>query len=161
MSATAIHDGALDRLARPTPPTPRGTPRRNKEWTNQEKSLLRTHAVRGINALRQVLKGRTDHSIHGGARRFGVDIPRTTYRSDWRLGRIPVPKHCHPLVKRIYEEANAQGFYLKDLGARSGITPDIISKWGHQRHPHLESLAAVGAVLGMELAWTPLKDGAA
>jgi hypothetical protein len=121
-------------------------------WTDDDMAVVQALAPLGIGELRLAFPRRTDHAIRGAAYRLGIHIPRTGGRTEWQRGRLKPPAHCHPLVKAIYAEANRQRAFLYEVAGRAGVTRAAISRWGHQRHPHLAGLEAVANALGLELA---------
>jgi len=71
--------------------------------------------------------------------------------NQWR-GRIPVPKHCHPLVQQLIAEMNRQRTTLTEVGDRAGIDRGTISDWRYRRAPRVDLLEAALNVIGFRLA---------
>lgn len=68
----------------------------------------------------------------------------------WR-GKIPIPKHAHPLVRRLIEEANRQKTTLREIGDRAGMPFETISDWRYRRNPSLIALEAAFNALDLTL----------
>lgn len=64
---------------------------------------------------------------------------------------LKVPDRAHPLVKRLYQEMNAQGVGLQQMSDRSGYTVDCLKDWRTRSSPNIRSLEACFNVLGYEL----------
>jgi len=75
----------------------------------------------------------------------------------WR-GRLPVPEHAPPLVKKLIALANQQKTTLREIADRAGIRYETISDWRYRRQPILENLVAAFNVLGFELAVVPKRE---
>jgi len=71
--------------------------------------------------------------------------------NQWR-GRIPIPKHCHPLVQQLIAEMNEQRTTLTEVGDRAGIDRGTISDWRYRRAPRVDLLEAALNVIGLRLA---------
>lgn len=65
--------------------------------------------------------------------------------------RNTVPPRCHPLVRRLVEEANAQRIGLRDLSDRAGLHKDTIRSWTYRGNPRLPGIEAAFGVLGLRL----------
>lgn len=68
----------------------------------------------------------------------------------WR-GKLPIPEHAHPLVRRLIEEANRQKTTLTEIANRAGHRRGTLSDWRYRREPRVGSLVAAFNVLGFEL----------
>lgn len=80
--------------------------------------------------------------------------PKLFYRTQglrWR-GKLPIPKHAHPLVRRLFEEANRQQTTLTEISARAGLRRGTVSLWGRRQNPRIDQLDAALNVLGLRLA---------
>lgn len=75
----------------------------------------------------------------------------------WR-GRIPVPPHAYPLVRRLVEEANRQKTTLTEIADRTGIRRETLSDWRYRRLPRVDLLEAAANVLGLELRLVRRKE---
>lgn len=81
-----------------------------------------------------------------------------TRKSDGRRGPKPaygvkVPKNVSPLITELFREINRKQVRVLDLEARSGVSRKVVDRWRRTHSPRLETLAAVGGVLGLELVW--------
>jgi hypothetical protein len=70
-----------------------------------------------------------------------------------RFSKIRVPDGAHPLVREMFEHANAEQLPLADLAERSGVNRNTLKDWRTRSVPNVANLQAVGNVLGWELAW--------
>lgn len=68
----------------------------------------------------------------------------------WR-GKLPIPQHAHPLVRRLFSEMNRQMTTLTEVAARSGYPRATISEWRYRHNPRICDLDAAFNVLGLEL----------
>lgn len=75
----------------------------------------------------------------------------------WR-GKIPIPEHAHPLVRRLIVEANRQKTTMKEIAERSGLRYETISDWRYRRRPTVDHLIAAFNVLGLTLVATPIRE---
>lgn len=76
--------------------------------------------------------------------------PRLLYRKDgrrWR-GRLPIPTHAHPLVRRLYAELNKQQTTMKEVEDRAGLRLGAIGEWGRRHTPRVADLDAALNVIG-------------
>lgn len=78
-----------------------------------------------------------------GRSEFGGDVR-------WR-GKLPVPDHAHPIVRRLIREANAQQTTLTEIARRAGVRRCSIMQWGHRHHPRLDQVQAALNVLDLDL----------
>lgn len=67
----------------------------------------------------------------------------------WR-GRLAIPRHLHPLVRQLYEQANHQGALLSEIAARAGIAHATVKGW-RRKSPQLVTFEAAANVLGYRL----------
>lgn len=79
---------------------------------------------------------------------FSSGDPRITARC---RGKLPVPKHAHPLVVRLFEEMNAQHTTIVEVAERAGVCRQMIWRWGTERRPKLDAIEACFNVLGLRL----------
>jgi hypothetical protein len=89
--------------------------------------------------------GRGRHDFDGGVR--------------WR-GKLVVPSHAHPIVRRLIREANAQRTTLTEIAHRAGVRRCSIMQWGHRYHPRLDQVQAALNVLDLDLYVGPKGAGA-
>lgn len=68
----------------------------------------------------------------------------------WR-GKLPIPQHCHPLVRRFVQELNEQQTTIREVAERAQFQPGTISDWRYFREPRLSDFEAVLNVLDLEL----------
>ena len=68
----------------------------------------------------------------------------------WR-GKLPVPAHTHPLVRRLFQELNLQQTTITEVADRAGFRRGTISDWRYRQEPRVSDLDAVLNVLGLEL----------
>ena len=69
----------------------------------------------------------------------------------WR-GKLPIPAHAHPLVKRFFGELNMQSTTLTEVARRAGMQRATMSDWRYRREPSLSNFNAALNVIGLELA---------
>lgn len=69
----------------------------------------------------------------------------------WR-GKLTIPAHCHPLVRRLFREMNEQRTTINEVAARSGVSRHQIWGWRSRWKPKLDALDACFNVLGLRLA---------
>lgn len=83
---------------------------------------------------------------------FGGDVR-------WR-GKLVVPEHAHPIVRRLIQEANAQQTTLTEVAKRAGVRRCSIMQWGRRHHPRLDQIEAALNVLGLDLrvGWRHAKE---
>ncbi|MET3648052.1 hypothetical protein [Phyllobacterium ifriqiyense] len=75
----------------------------------------------------------------------------------WR-GKLPIPQHAHPLVRRFFSELNSQQTTLTEVAERGGIHRATMSDWRYSRCPTIANFNAALNVIGFELKIVPLKD---
>lgn len=68
----------------------------------------------------------------------------------WR-GKLPVPAHVNPLVRRLFEEMNRQQTTVTEVASRAGLRRSTISDWRYRRSPSVADLQAALNVLDMQL----------
>jgi len=62
-------------------------------------------------------------------------------------GRLTIPPHAHPLVRRLFEELNAQQTTIEELAGRTNIGVDTIRFWASRHIPRLDLfVAALNAI---------------
>lgn len=79
--------------------------------------------------------------------------PALWYRTQglrWR-GKLDIPKHAHPLVRRLFEEANRQQTTLTEISERAGLRRGTMGQWGRKHNPRIDQLEAALNVLGLRL----------
>jgi hypothetical protein len=64
---------------------------------------------------------------------------------------VGVPEHSHPLVRRVFEEMNAQRYDTTALEAAAGVSASCIRSWRTRRTPRVDNLEAALNSLGFEL----------
>lgn len=75
--------------------------------------------------------------------------------SRWR-GKLPIPPHAHPIVRRLFEIMNSQQTLLREVSRRSGIAYDTISCWRTNRQPSLPNIEAALNAVGYEIKIVPI-----
>ena len=68
----------------------------------------------------------------------------------WR-GRLKIPKHAHPLVRRLYAEMNDQQTTMTEVAERAGLRRCSVGDWGRKQSPRIADLEAAFNVLGLRL----------
>lgn len=68
----------------------------------------------------------------------------------WR-GQVPIPRRCHPMVKRFIRELNRQQTTLTEVADRAGLRRGTLSDWRYRREPTLSNFEAALNVLDLEL----------
>jgi hypothetical protein len=68
----------------------------------------------------------------------------------WR-GKLPVPVHAHPLVRKLFEEMNAQQTTISEVVDRAGLRRGTVSDWRYRREPTVSNLVAALNVLDLDL----------
>jgi len=79
--------------------------------------------------------------------------PALAYRHQgrrWR-GKLAVPQHAHPLVRRLFAECNEQRTTLSEVADRAGLRRCTMGDWGRRRVPKLPDIEAALNVLGLRL----------
>lgn len=79
--------------------------------------------------------------------------PTLAYRREgrrWR-GKLAIPAHAHPIVCRLYAEANAQMTTLTEIADRAGLRRCTVGQWGRRNHPRIDQIEAALNALGMRL----------
>jgi hypothetical protein len=74
-----------------------------------------------------------------------------SYHGRNRPGRIPVPAHCHPLVRVFVAEMNDQRATFAQLAGRTGVGIDTMRFWPTRHMPRLDTFEAALNTLGLEL----------
>lgn len=88
--------------------------------------------------------------------------PALDYRHEgrrWR-GKLPVPRHAHPFVRRVVAELNRQDMTMAEASAEAGLHKARIRTWCHHANPRIDELEAVLNVMGLSLAIVPRDPGA-
>lgn len=78
-------------------------------------------------------------------------MARVGSRERWR-GKLPIPDHTHPLIRRLFAELNQQQTTITEVAERAGFRRGTISDWRYTREPRISDLDAALNVLGLELA---------
>ena len=130
-----------------------------RKWTPDELALLKANAALGIARLRKVLPDRHDTAIYQQSYRQGVRIADSRHGSDtrWR-GKLPIPRHTSPQVRRLIEEANRQHTLLSELSAAAGLLPSTVSSWRYRTKPIIDNIEAAYNVLGYTLRPVPMRE---
>jgi len=68
----------------------------------------------------------------------------------WR-GKLPVPKHAHPLVRQLFREMNEQCTTIREVAERARFRAGTISDWRYRRDPTLSNFVAALNVIGLDL----------
>ena len=68
----------------------------------------------------------------------------------WR-GRLKIPKHAHPLVRRLFAEMNHQLTTMTEIASEAGLRRCSIGEWGTKMTPRVSDLEAAFNVLGLRL----------
>lgn len=68
-----------------------------------------------------------------------------------RFGRLSIPPHAHPLVRRLWMEMNRNRITVKDVAERAGIGQKTMNEWRKRRNPSVANLVACFNVLGLDL----------
>jgi len=66
-------------------------------------------------------------------------------------GKLPIPQHAHPLVRRLFEIMNQQMVCMTDVAPRAGFRRRTLAEWGARRNPTITNFEAVLNALGYEL----------
>jgi len=132
-----------------------------RSWRPEEVAILAAVAPAGLSALRRQLPGRTRRGIKHKARLEGIKIPPLPIGNRagtrWR-GKLAIPAHAHPFVRRIYTEANRQYATIAEIADRAGVERHLISSWPNRNQPKLADIVAVLNVLGLDLVITEKKE---
>lgn len=75
----------------------------------------------------------------------------------WR-GKLTVPDHAHPLVRRFIGELNRQQTTLSEVAVRAGLARATMSDWRYRREPTLSNFEAALNVIGLELSIRPRRE---
>lgn len=76
---------------------------------------------------------------------------RPKYTGNNVRGKITIPDHAHPLVRRLIAEMNEQQTTFAEVSARSNVGVDTIRFWAGRHMPRLDTFEAALNVLGYEL----------
>lgn len=68
-----------------------------------------------------------------------------------RFHRVAIPKHAHPLVRRLFEEMNNQQLGVMDLCERAGLARGTLKGWRNNHCPRIVEIEACLNVLGLDL----------
>ena len=68
----------------------------------------------------------------------------------WR-GKIPIPDHCHPLVRKLIAECNAQQTTISEVASRANLRRESISEWRYRRMPKIDNFEAALNAIDLEL----------
>lgn len=75
---------------------------------------------------------------------LGLRAPR------WR-GRLSIPNHAHPVVRRLFEEMNEQNTVMAEVCERAGLKPETVSNWRYRTNPKIDLIDAALNALDLEL----------
>lgn len=131
---------------------------RGPAWTARELALLRLHAPTGTRGVRKHLPHRSRSSIRHKAKVLGIDVPCSPsgdVDGKRHRGKLPIPQHCHPFVRKVFEEANAQRSTLAEIAKRSGVNRERFSDWKRRSEPRISELVAVLNTLDLDLVIVP------
>jgi hypothetical protein len=65
---------------------------------------------------------------------------------------VSLPKHCHPVVRGLFVEMNAQGATRRRVSEPAGLTPHTITGWRKRHMPLLDAIDAALNTLDLEIA---------
>ena len=68
----------------------------------------------------------------------------------WR-GKVPIPAHAHPLVRKLIELANHDMTTMTEIAVRAGLRPETVSNWRYRNSPRIADLEAAFNALGYEI----------
>lgn len=71
-------------------------------------------------------------------------------RCRWR-GKLPIPKHAHPLVRELFKQMNIGLVTTAEIASEAGVARAVVSDWRYRRIPRLDALEACLNVLGLRL----------
>ncbi len=67
--------------------------------------------------------------------------------------RLSSPSKANPLVRKLFDEMNAQQIGILDMAERSGINKNTLKDWRTRTVPTVDNLQACLSVLGYELTF--------
>lgn len=70
---------------------------------------------------------------------------------------LKIPR-CHPLVRRLFEEMNAQRIGVLDMSERSGVNRNTLRDWRGRTVPTIDNIEACFNVLGLTLTVGRYRD---
>jgi hypothetical protein len=73
-----------------------------------------------------------------------------TQGTRWR-GKIPIPDHAHPLVRRLIELANQDQTTMGEVAVRAGLQPKTVCNWRYRNSPRIGDYEAAVNALGYEI----------
>jgi len=68
---------------------------------------------------------------------------------------LPIPRHVHPLVRRLFEIINEEKSPLQTIATRAGISRETIAFWRSRHMPVLDTFEAALNALDYELVIRP------
>ena len=74
---------------------------------------------------------------------------------DYRGTRIP--KHCHPLVRKLFEKMRDERITKYDVAERAGYSDQTLRDWNRST-PRLDTFVACANVIGYDVVLVPRKD---
>lgn len=80
-----------------------------------------------------------------------------TTGSRWR-GKLPIPEHAHPLVRRLFIEMNRQQTTITEVAKRAGLRRGTISDWRYRKVPYLPHIIAAFNVIDYDLVVRAVKE---
>ena len=67
--------------------------------------------------------------------------------------RLSSPSKANPLVRKLFDEMNAQQIGILDMAERSGVNKNTLKDWRTRTVPTVDNLQACLSVLGYELTF--------
>lgn len=131
---------------------PRRVPR--FAWSDDEVATLRLYACRGMPVLRRYLPKRTKAAINNKAHDLGVSIRRARrkgYKVAAMRGRITVPAHVHPLVRRFFAAMKEARATFAEMDKAIGLGSGTVAGWTRARTPRLDTFIAALNAVGLDL----------
>lgn len=75
----------------------------------------------------------------------------------WRKP-LPIPRHAHPFVRRVYREMNDQKVTMLEVAAISGLRRQTIWDWANRHPPRVDQLEAALNALGLRLQVVEIEE---
>ena len=122
-------------------------------WTDEEKEILRKMASAGMSKLMRFIPGRSRGAINQQAAQMGVRVKivrRKGYKVMAMRGRIEVPTHVHPFVRRLFEAMNDRKMTFDDVERRAGLGFGTVRGW-RSSMPQVDTLISALNVVGLDL----------
>lgn len=133
---------------------------KRRHWSRSEEAALMAAAPLGIAATCGRLK-RTKPAIRAKAKDMGIALGRspTGDGGEHARGRMPIPEHCHPLVRRFFEAMNEERALRREVSERSGLSPCAITDW-RRKVPRIDNFDAALNTLGLRLEIVEIEERA-